>query len=58
MVREFYLYGEEVRRSMEWLIKPLIKVGTKISYHSSRWHVHATSVFLLTHHYLAVLGYG
>lgn len=58
MIRQFYLYGEEVRRSMEWLIRRLIKVGAKIAYHSRRWNVHITSVFPLAHHYRAVLGYG
>jgi len=33
MLRQFYLVGEEVKRSMEWLIKRLIKVGTKVAYH-------------------------
>jgi len=27
MIRQFYLVGEEVKRSMEWLLKSLIKVG-------------------------------
>jgi hypothetical protein len=27
MIREFYVWGEEVRRSMDWLIKRLIKSG-------------------------------
>jgi hypothetical protein len=27
MIRQFYVWGEEVKRSMEWLIKRLIKVG-------------------------------
>jgi hypothetical protein len=58
MIRVFYLYGEEVRRSMEWLIRRLIKVGAKIAYHGRRWNVHITSVFPLVHHYRAVLGYG
>jgi hypothetical protein len=38
------LAGEEVRRSMEWLIRRLIKVRAKVSYHSREWHVHVTSV--------------
>jgi hypothetical protein len=27
MIRQFYVWGEEVRRSIDWLIKRLIKVG-------------------------------
>jgi hypothetical protein len=37
MIRQFYFYGEEVKRSIDWLIKRLIKVGARISYHARRW---------------------
>jgi len=57
MLRHFYLWGEEVRRSIEWLIKRLIKVGARVSYHGRRWHVHVASAFPLAHHYQAVLGW-
>ncbi|MBI5252402.1 MAG: transposase [Desulfomonile tiedjei] len=30
MLRQFYLMGEEVKRSMEWLIKRLVKVGENL----------------------------
>ena len=33
MLRQFYVTGEGVRRSVEWLIKRLIKVGARVSYH-------------------------
>jgi hypothetical protein len=58
LIREFYLFGEEVRRSMEWLIRRLIKVGAKVSYHARQWLVHITSAFPLAQHYRAVFGYG
>ena len=58
MLRRFYVMGEGVRRSVEWLIKRLIKVGARVSYHSKRWHVHVASAFPLAHHYRAVFGYG
>ena len=58
MLRRFYVMGEGVRRSIEWLIKRLIKVGARVSYHSKRWHVHVASAFPLAHHYRAVFGYG
>ena len=45
MLRQFYLVGEEVKRSMEWLIKHLIKVGAKVAYHGRRWQVHVASAF-------------
>jgi hypothetical protein len=50
--------GEEVKRSMDWLIKRLIKVGARISYHARRWYVHIASAFPLAHHYRAVLAWG
>jgi hypothetical protein len=58
MLRQFYVMGEGVRRSVEWLIKRLIKVGARVSYHSKRWHVHVASAFPLVHYYRAVFGYG
>jgi carboxypeptidase Taq len=58
MIREFYVWGEEVRRSMEWLIKRLIKVGARGSYHARRWYVHVASAFSLARHYRSVLAWG
>lgn len=58
MIRQFYVWGEEVRRSMDWLIKRLIKVGARVSYHARRWYVHVASAFPLAHHYRAVLAWG
>jgi hypothetical protein len=58
MIRRFYVWGEEVKRSMDWLIKRLIKVGARISYHARRWYVHVASAFPLAHHYRAVLAWG
>jgi len=58
MIRQFYVWGEEVRRSIDWLIKRLIKVGARVSYHARRWYVHVASAFPLAHHYRAVLARG
>ncbi len=58
MIRQFYLWAEEVKRSMEWLIKPLVKVRARISYHARGWYVLVASTFPLTHHYRAVLAWG
>lgn len=58
MIRQFYVWGEEVRRSIDWLIKRLIKVGARVSYHARRWYVHVASAFPLSHHYRAVLAWG
>ncbi len=45
--------GREVRRSIDWLIKRLIKVGARISYHARS--VHVASAFPRSHHYRAML---
>ena len=54
--RKWYYYWGEV--TIEWLIKRLIKIGARVSYHARKWHVHVASAFPLAHHYRAVLGYG
>jgi len=36
MIREFHLTGEDVKRSMEWLIRRIIKAASRISYHGRR----------------------
>jgi hypothetical protein len=48
--------GEEVKRSMEWLIKRLIKVGVKVAYHGRKWQVHVASAFPLARYGLASFG--
>ena len=58
MIRQFYVWGEEVKRSIDWLIKRLIKVGVRVSYHARRWYVNVASAFPLARHYRAVLAWG
>ena len=58
MIRQFSVWGEEVKRSIDWLSKRLIKVGARVSDHTRRWHVRVASVFPLSHHYRAVLAWG
>ncbi len=53
-----YVWGEEVKGSMDWLIKRLIKVGARNSYHARRCYVQVASAFPLSHHYRAVLAWG
>jgi hypothetical protein len=57
-IQQFYAWGEEVKRSMDWLINRLIKVAARISYHARRWYVHVASTFPLAHHYRTVLAWG
>jgi len=56
MLRQFYFKGEEIKRSMEWVIKRLIKARAKVAYHGRKWDVHVTSAFLLARYYRAALG--
>jgi len=58
LLRKFHVRGEGVRRSIEWLIRRLIKVGATVSYHARRWHVHVSSAFPLDHHFRAVFDAG
>ncbi len=58
LMRERYIMGEEVKRSVEWLIRRIIKVALRVSYHGRRWWVRVASSFPLAHHYQAVLGSG
>ncbi len=58
MIRQFHVWGEEVKRSMEWLIKRLIKVAARVSYQARRWYVHVASALPLAHHYRALLAWG
>jgi hypothetical protein len=57
MIRQFYVWNKEVKRSMDWLIKRLIKVRARVSHHARRWYVHIASAFPLAHHYRAVLAW-
>lgn len=57
LIRRFYLWGEAVRRSVEWLIRRLIKVGAKVVHRGRRWYVHVAAAFPLVHHYRAVFGF-
>jgi hypothetical protein len=43
MLRQFYLVGEEIKRSMEWLISFLIKIGAKVARHGWRCQVHVVA---------------
>lgn len=57
LIRRFYLWGNDKRRSIEWVIMRLIKAGARIVYHARYWQVHIASAFSLRHHYRAILGW-
>ncbi len=54
ILRRLYPMGEEVRSSIEWLIK----VGAKSSYHAKRCDVPVASASQLAHYYRTKFGYG
>ena len=58
IIRQFYVWGEPVKRSIDWLINRLIKVGARVTYHARRWYVHVATAFPLRHHYRAILDWG
>ena len=58
LLQKLYFRGEGGRRSVEWMIRRMIKVGVKFSYHARRWQVQVSSAFPLRHHYLAVIDSG
>ena len=43
MLQHFYLCDEEMKRSILWLIKHLIKVGARVDHDGQRWYVHVAS---------------
>ena len=45
MIRESNLQGEDVKRSIEWFIRRIIKAASRVSYRDCRWWVHVTSTF-------------
>jgi len=57
LIRRFYMRdNNKVRRSIEWIIMRLVKVGARIVYHARYWHVHIASAFVLRRYYQAVFG--
>jgi hypothetical protein len=58
LLRTVHVRGEGVRRSIEWLIRRLIKVGATVSYHARRWYVHVSSAFPLDHYFRSVFDMG
>jgi hypothetical protein len=58
LIREFYMEGEEVKRSVEWLIRRIVKVASRVSCHNRYCWGRLAAAFPLRHHYQAVLGHG
>jgi hypothetical protein len=52
------LYIEELKRSIDWLVKRLIKGEAWVSYHARKWYVHVVSAFPLARCYRVVTAWG
>lgn len=55
MIRAFHLMGEDVRRSIESLIRRIVKAASRIYHHARRWWAHVAFPFTLAHIYREVL---
>ncbi len=58
MIRQFYVWGKEVKRSTDLLIRRLINVRARDSYHARGWYVQVALAFPLSHYYRVVLAGG
>lgn len=58
MIRQFPVWGEKGKWSVERLIKRLIRVGARVFSHARRWQVQVASALPLAHHERAVLARG
>jgi hypothetical protein len=47
MIRESHLKGEDVKRSIEWIIRRIIKAASRIAYHGRCWWAHVVLSFPL-----------
>jgi hypothetical protein len=53
--RQFYVKGEEVQRSVDLMVRRLIKVASRITYHGRYWRAYVASAFSLRYHFKEVL---
>ncbi len=51
MIRDTAFWGENVKPSIESIIRRLVKVGARVVYHARRWYVHIASAFSLARYY-------
>jgi len=58
MLRQFYVKGEGVRHSVEWLIRRIIIIGAWVSCHARGGTFTWPQPSLWAHYYRAVFGYG
>ena len=54
MIRDAAFRGENVKPSIESIIRRLVKVGARVVYHARKWHVHVASAFPLARYYTII----
>ena len=56
MIQDTAFWGENVKPSVESIIRRLVKVGAKVVYHAREWYVHVVSAFPLARYYRIIFG--
>ncbi len=51
IIRDTAFWGENVKPSIESIIRRLVKVGARVVYHARRWYVHVATAFSLARYY-------
>ena len=51
LLREFCMEGEEGKKSLNWLIRRVLKIASRVSYHSRYCWERVASAFPLRHYY-------
>ena len=54
MIRDTAFWGENVKPSIDSIIRRMVKVGARVVYHARRWYVHVASAFSLARYYRIV----
>jgi hypothetical protein len=58
LTRQFYVWGEEARRSLAWWLKRLTQMEAGVDCYARKWKVHVTLAFSRALLYRAVLAWG
>ncbi|MGA2734813.1 MAG: transposase [Syntrophobacteraceae bacterium] len=51
MIRDTAFRGENVKPSIESIMRRLVKVGARVVYHARKWYVHVVSAFSFARYY-------
>jgi hypothetical protein len=55
MIRDTAFWGENVKPSIDSIVRRLVKVGARVVYHARKWYVHVASAFSLARYYRILL---